>query len=48
MKSLIGRLLCFLTRRHLRGKLLDEIDGVRTFRCPRCSATWTRRKAKVK
>ena len=36
MKRLLGRLLCFLTRRHLRGKLLNEIDGVRTFHCPRC------------
>jgi uncharacterized C2H2 Zn-finger protein len=36
------RLWCWLTG-HARGKRIGEIDGIATFRCPRCMATWTRK-----
>lgn len=34
--------LCLVTG-HIRGKRVNELDGVATFRCPRCKTTWTRK-----
>lgn len=44
---MIARLKCLLFG-HLRGKRLTEVTTTSTvpvnhFRCPRCSATWTRK-----
>jgi uncharacterized C2H2 Zn-finger protein len=44
---MIKRLLCWLTG-HVRGKRVTEIDGVATFRCPRCGASWSRKLRKPK
>ena len=50
---MIGKLICWVTRKHKRGKRLfpsslpaEEFKGMDVFRCPRCHATWTRKRAK--
>lgn len=46
MMSLIGRIKCAVTRKHLRGKFIEEkrIGSYisRTLQCERCKSTWTR------
>lgn len=44
LKKIVGRIAC-LFGHHARGKRVNEINGVATFRCPRwrCGAYWTRR-----
>ena len=51
---ILGRFICWATRKHKRGKLVETwvepCEPPRTyliFCCPRCGATWTR-KVKVK
>lgn len=52
----LGSLRCWklkgwrLTRKHKRGVLVMHgiIDGYRVYRCPRCSARWSRKARKVK
>ncbi len=39
---MIARILCWLIG-HARGKRVNVIDGVVTFRCARCMTTWTRK-----
>lgn len=44
---MIGKLICWITRKHKRGKLVGRNiganDGTSTYRCPRCNASWTRK-----
>jgi transposase-like protein len=42
-----ARMLCLLFG-HKRGKRVSEVDGVPTFRCPRCGSYWTRKNGKRK
>lgn len=39
---MIGRFICWL-RGHKRGKRINYAQGMITFQCPRCKATWTRK-----
>ena len=56
MNLLLGKLACWWTRKHKRGVRLlptepPHVPGAQSdirFRCPRCSATWTRQARKVK
>lgn len=44
MHPVIGSAICFLLRKHARGKRVDTPPGpVWKYRCPRCHATWTRK-----
>ena len=49
-----GRLVCAITRKHLRGKqtgidiLLEDGRTKRTYQCDRCGSTWTRKFWKAK
>lgn len=45
---IIGALLCWAERRHKRGKLISNGDGLRTFQCPRCRAKWSRKVVSAK
>lgn len=45
---MIGKIICFVTRKHKRGKLVDRVQAgpnvyVHTYKCPRCSKTHTRK-----
>lgn len=51
--NLLGKLTCFIFRKHKRGKRItkmvrDDVGNTRSlsnteqFQCPRCLATWTR------
>ena len=43
VKRILGRLKCFLLRKHQRGKRIAQTQEAKTYRCPRCAATWTRK-----
>ena len=43
MKRLLGKLACFITRKHKRGKRIAQSQEAKTYRCPRCLSTWTRK-----
>ena len=51
---MVGKLICWVTRKHKRGKRLQLVDGnipqllpnATLYECPRCHATWTRKRAK--
>lgn len=47
--NLIGRLICLVTRKHLRGKKtgVSSALGVQ-FQCERCRAVWNRKASKRK
>jgi hypothetical protein len=45
---LIGKIICTLKRKHVRGKLIDRLDTApgeqtSTYACPRCGARHVRR-----
>jgi hypothetical protein len=46
--SLVGKIVCALKGKHLRGKLVDRLhtapgEQLSTYACPRCGARHTRR-----
>ena len=50
MKTLFGKFLCFILRKHKRAKrllLAASPPGYAAFQCPRCEQAW-HRKAKPK
>lgn len=36
MRKLLGKLRCWITRKHKRGKLVRQVGNVKMFSCPRC------------
>lgn len=44
---LLGKLRCRLSRQHLRGKRIAQDQTRKTYECPRCKSTWTRKVGKV-
>lgn len=45
---MIGKLICWITRKHLRGKKTGiSSDKGDQFQCPRCRAVWNRKTKKV-
>jgi hypothetical protein len=47
---MLGRLICWFTKKHKRGQLIMVVNTAavptNTYRCPRCSATWSRKQRK--
>jgi len=49
LPPLIGKLICLVTRKHRRGVRLtsnspESLLPHHVYRCPRCLATWTRKR----
>jgi hypothetical protein len=52
---MFGKLICFITRKHKRGKpvnvaaskALATLPGTVHYQCPRCKAVWARKGKKV-
>lgn len=42
MNRLFGKIACMLLG-HKRGKRIAQSQAEKTYRCPRCAATWTRK-----
>lgn len=42
MIPMLSKLIC-LFKGHQRGKLVERVGEVNTYRCPRCTATWSRK-----
>lgn len=42
---MIGRFICWITRKHKRGKRVGRNDfvGAFTYQCPRCGLRWERK-----